>query len=420
MGMELEIADSCTETDFAIAGLRFEPNHVLHMDTGASTPELKVISNRGGVVGHFVTHAEDFAYRDYGLHAGQIDRLTFVAPIGRRVVAELVDCREGSPTLGRKLRLAFSVLPNRQLVIPSGVAHTFENFAGVVTRNDLELYCDPTNPDWRIAVDNTTFPIDTAPEERPVIRTNHLPLPFPAAVMFYRMQQNLLRGGRDEIEHSVDTRIAGAPQRLVATRGWINPPVRVDIDREFPIDGFGFGPNSYFAGARDSYGVLPTLPNCVMDLVTMELDGVERPYALHVRDEVLHTFLDRTGEPVAIELIDLRRDSETFGRHHRVLFACEPRAHVRIPAGVAYRYRGQGGFAVRIEYRLFLDENEPRYDLPPVGADYIAVREMDRVARIGVVPPTVEAPAEVIWFMLRKELEMLGAASVAAPLASAS
>lgn len=419
MNMELEIADSCTDTDFAIDGLRFEPNHVLRMDTGGGTPELKVISNRGGIVGHFVTHADDFAYRDYGLHMGQVDRLTFVAPAGRRVVAELVDCRRDSATLGRKLRLAFSVSPDRQLVIPTGVAHTFENLAGVVTRNDLELYCDPANPAWRIEDDNTTFPIDTPADQRPVVRTNHLPLPLGAAVMFYRMQQRLLRGGRDHIERLVDTRIGGQQQRLVASRGWTNPPVRVDTARELPIPDTGFGANSYFAGAYDSYGVLPTLPNCVMDLVTMQPGRADRPFALHVRSEVLHTFLDRTGELVALELWDLRRNSAAFGRRHLSTFSCEPRVHVRIPRGVAWRYHGDGTFAVRIEYRVFLAEREPRHDLPPVGADYLAVRDGDRVTRIGVEPPTVEAPAEVLWFMLRKELEMLGT-STGAPLATAS
>jgi hypothetical protein len=78
---------------------------------------------------------------------------------------------------------------------------------------------------------------------------------------------------------------------------------------------------------------------------------------------------------------------------------------VRIPAGVAYRYRGGGAFAARVEYALFLDENEPRPDLPPIDADRIMIRRGDLLWRDGVVTPKVPAPPEALWFLARRETE---------------
>jgi hypothetical protein len=67
-----------------------------------------------------------------------------------------MDCRKGSPTLGREVIHEFEPSPLRMLVIPPGVAHAFEGLGRIFTINrplrrggDPELF-EPGNDviDW--------------------------------------------------------------------------------------------------------------------------------------------------------------------------------------------------------------------------------------------------------------------------------
>jgi dTDP-4-dehydrorhamnose 3,5-epimerase-like enzyme len=404
----IQISDECNTAAFGIDGLRFEPNLVLHGDVSDGVRETKILSNTGGVVGHFVTHAPDFEYRDYGVHVGQVDRLTFVSAAPQVITGVFIDCRKRSATLGHKVRLSFTASPSRKLVIPPGVAHTFENIQNVVTRNDLSVYCDAFNTAWNVEDDNLTLALDIAGEDVPALDTNVHPLPFAAAVMFYRMQQHLLRGGRNVTEHVIEADIGGARRAVVASHEKHSAPVRMPaVPGGSRVPGFGFEHNAYLATVANSFAVLPGTDSCVMDFVVLEAAPPtgEAPFALHTRHDVMHTFLDRTGEELVVDIVDLRRDSGARGERTSVTFECDPRAHVRIPAGVAYRYRGGGAFAARVEYALFLDENEPRPDLPPIDADRIMIRRGDLLWRDGVVTPKVPAPPEALWFLARRETE---------------
>lgn len=405
---EIVVADSVATGALGIAGLTFEPNGVRE---NTSIPMTKVYSNTGDIIGHFVTHAPDFRYVEYGIHVGQTDRLTFVASSPRTLTGSFIDCREDSPTVGMEIKLVFAASPARKLIIPNGVAHTFENLGDVVTRNDMHLFCDPANPQWRAEDDNITFPVDIALEDIPRVRANRHALPFSAAILLFRMQQELLRGGREDGSKTVDTTIDGKKRTVVATRKNRSRPLLMPgTPLEGHLPGFGFSANSYFAIADDSWGILPGTRSCVMDLVVFDLDSSERGgYTVHTRHDLLHTFLDRMDEPVVMELIDLRRDSARFGDKRTIAFTCDPRVHLRIPAGVGYRYRGDGRFAVRFEYQLFVDEREPRKDLPPVGADHITVDPRHKYLREGVVTPKLPAPEDALWFLLRQELEVIGA-----------
>ena len=405
----IRVSDDCVSARYAIDGLRFEPNVVLASDDGAGTRQTKVISNTGDIVGHFVTHAEDFRYRDYGIHVGQVDQLTFIASPAKTIKGIFIDCRKQSPTCGLALTLEFSTSSARKLVIPNGVAHTFEDIADVVTRNDMKLFSDPYNPSWSVENDNHTFLLDTPADQIPRLEVNRYPLPFSAAVMFFRMQQEIMRGGRTVDEKPVQANIGGSLHQLVTSHENPSRPLEMPSSEGCEIPGFAFAVNSFFASAPNSWCVLPSTPSCVMDMVLYEFQTDRREvHGMHTRHEVLHTFMDRTGDQVFLDLLDLRSDSATFRDTAELTITCDPRFHVRIPAGVAYRYRGYGNFTIRVEYALFMDENEPRRDLPPIGSDWLTIQGGDLILRDGVVTPKIPAPPEGLWFLLRKELETLG------------
>src|SRR5262245_58605566 len=106
-------------TDLAIRGLRFSPNRVVE---DASRDRMKVVSNTGDIIGHFVTHAPSFKYGDtIGLHLGQIDQLTFVSTEKKMLRGTFIDCRAGSNTLGQRVVLKFATSLARKLIIPAGI-----------------------------------------------------------------------------------------------------------------------------------------------------------------------------------------------------------------------------------------------------------------------------------------------------------
>jgi dTDP-4-dehydrorhamnose 3,5-epimerase-like enzyme len=348
-----------------IDGLWFEPNYRSVRDVGGLS-ERTVFSNPGTIVGHFVTHAADFTYDTFGVHVGQIDRLTFYSYPERRVIGYFIDCREGSPSCGTRLSLAFVTSTNRKLVIPSGVAHTFACLGGVVTRNDLSLFADATNMNWNVLNDDLVFPwteegIKTAPR----VQVNGLEIPLIASTMFYRVQQQVLRDGHSN--HNTDP--------LPQFKGGI------------PDCTFAF--NSFNSIANGSWMIIANTPSCVMDFVIYRFRSEAGPFSVHRNQTLLHTFLDREDSFVTVDVVDLRAKSRTFRERASCSFRCDPRVYLRIPAGVAYKYFGRGDYAVRIERELLTETGEST--ISSVGANTDCTSISDDEARFfdGVEPPSV-------------------------------
>lgn len=374
--------------DLAVHGLRFSPNRVME---SASRDWTKVVSNTGYIIGHFVTHAPSFRYGDtIGLHLGQIDQLTFVSTERKELIGTFIDCRAGSATLGRRVVLRFATSLARKLIIPAGIAHTFENMGRVVTRNDLRLFCSPSNDQWRFEDDLLSMPLDIASDKVAPVEVNTLPLPRSAALLFYRLQSDLMIGGRQGIERRVDTSAArqGVEVGEEASAELSCRPLSVPSG----AIGVRFEPNSMFPVAPDSWGLVPSTPSCVMDMWVVQGSGPTAGYTVHTQYDVLHTFLDRVGDEVCLEVIDLRRASHTFGTTAAFSFYCDERFHVRIPAGVAYRYRAVGSFSLRSESELFIRGDE--IELPSLESD-------SQVIYLGgplpsIHPPTCKAPPDAL------------------------
>ena len=118
-----------------IPGVKWKRNRIQ-----TASEQVKILSNEGSAVHHFVQHTADFSYNTFGIHRFQDDELTFLAVVPKEVTAILVDCRMSSPEFGKRHILTFTTSPHQRLVIPRGVAHTFEGLDGVTTRNDYILY----------------------------------------------------------------------------------------------------------------------------------------------------------------------------------------------------------------------------------------------------------------------------------------
>lgn len=77
-----------------------------------------------GLFTTIVWHGDDSAqaeYPHYALHFAGDDRLTFMD--GTSIVGEFVDCRNGSTTLHKHIRLTWNGDPDRRLCVPAGIAH---------------------------------------------------------------------------------------------------------------------------------------------------------------------------------------------------------------------------------------------------------------------------------------------------------
>ncbi|PHM39183.1 hypothetical protein Xmau_03090 [Xenorhabdus mauleonii] len=403
----LSLPDDCQQVLTSIDGLCFVSNYLLESQAPESHPEIKILSNTGSIIGHFVTHGIGFKYSTFEVHVGRLDRLTFHSSTSKNITGYFIDCRRNSPSRGRRLSMEFTTSTWRKLIIPCGVAHTFENIEGVVTRNDLTLFADASNPTWNLLNDVQFFPCTTEGiSNAPEFDVNTMEIPLTASTMFYGVQRQLLKGGQPRLSSEIQATIAGKDIRLVLSSSQdSSATAQLPSIENGPI-GCYFSLNSFSSIAEASWMIIPTTESCVADWVIIDMEAEESVwFSYHTRQTVFHTFLDREGSAIILEVADLRVGSSTFGRRAVCRFTSNPRFHIRIPSGVAYRYTAAGLHAVRVEYDMFIDSNEPRFDLPPMGADRVNLPAEMLDTADGVNPPNLPLPASVLQMMARYEYE---------------
>jgi hypothetical protein len=159
----------------------------------------------------------------------------------------------------------------------------------------------------------------------PLVTINTLPLPDDMVRFFYRLQQQALLsdtgGGRVVDEFSRDRFPAGCCALRVPTK-W---------------------------ETKDHSMVAPSTYACEMFFFTLHLNGGRsHDFEKNGSRNLIHTFLDRHGEVIELEVLEICKKSgmETITR---APWTCDPSIGLRIPAGVHYRYVGVGQFAVREE-----------------------------------------------------------------------
>jgi dTDP-4-dehydrorhamnose 3,5-epimerase-like enzyme len=95
---------------------------------------------------YIVDHgSNEYTHDAYGIHLHQQDKLTFLGEKSKNIVLHVVDCRKDSPTLHMRETLEFCPSPLHYLVIPPGVAHSFEGLEDIFTINRPAVYVQ----DWQ-------------------------------------------------------------------------------------------------------------------------------------------------------------------------------------------------------------------------------------------------------------------------------
>ena len=186
------IDDQTENLTLSIEGLAFKRNPVRDLRRIPGWFSTKLLGSDGPLVSDFVTHEPSFTYSTYGIHVGQDDRLTFMGGNGKRISGKFVDCRRGSPTLHKAVEVSFSPSLHRHLVIPRGVAHTFDNLEYVVTRDEPIWYVSDGNEDWDLDNDLISVRRDQATERFPVVNVNEYLLPDAGHLFQSRLSQSLL------------------------------------------------------------------------------------------------------------------------------------------------------------------------------------------------------------------------------------
>lgn len=178
-----------------IDGLRLEP---VAKTRAGDLPIVRFDGRRPmNIVFH--GHGQPFSYEFYGIHRGTEDRLTFIGPRSQRIVAHFLDCRLNSPSWGRRHVAELSADAGVVLVIPPGVAHTFDGLEDIYTINSFVNYLPEPNDwvdgkvEWNIAADTINLPRDAA--EIPRVRCNSLA----ASEVFYEMTARNIAASLDGV-----------------------------------------------------------------------------------------------------------------------------------------------------------------------------------------------------------------------------
>ncbi len=325
-----------------------------------------------------VTHDPNFNYDQYGIHVGQVDRLTFLGPPTQTINGYFVDCRKGSPTLHQTVELTYWPSPDRKLVIGRGIAHTFDGLQNIVTVDEPIHFVAEGNPDYNLYNDVVNFPRTFTPDLWPLVRTNDLPIPVECYRFITDKQHKLFSAGgvtypvRFQVELGGERRyVVAIPKHGTMTASDANGLGMSQAPTH--IDGVEWGAN-YFASsgissADTSFYVIRN-PHCEMKELLhfgSEIDGSSiGPHEYPVMLTVL-------GDPqtaVRVDLVDRRVSSPTETEQATIMLSPDPTRHLFIQGGIQYTLSSSTWMIVRVEKasRVGELENGTTLSLSETGA----------------------------------------------------
>ena len=369
------IRDDELDREFEILGLCFEPNQVTHSPYCEGWFTEKVVSSPGPLISDFVTHGPDFEYSTSGIHVGQTDRLTFFGSPTRIITGHFVDCREGSATLHKQLSINFSASSRRRLIIPRGVAHTFDGLAGIVTRDEPVWFASEKNPHWNVT--NDLVSILRTETSFPVVAVNELPLSEAIHLYMARLQQTVLQDPKSYMTR-FELEIAGKRQYVMfQDQTWNKEGRSVEaLIRSFDNAGVSVCRSKYAITGKASWTIVPNTSSAVCDVVRLparSASGRDNHF-LHTRTKKWYTILTSEGRPFSLSTVDLRRNSASYGQRQVCKSVADPRVSFCIEPGVAYRFELAEDTYFRTESEILLSEAEPDATLKPIGADLVIIQ----------------------------------------------
>jgi len=395
------VADHDLSCAFAIEGLRFEANSCLKLTGPTCWFSCKLMSSAGPLISDFVTHEERFAYSSYGIHIGQDDRLTFMGDSSGPIIGYFVDCRVDSPSRGVQVIAEFSPSLLRHLIIPRGVAHTFDNLERIVTRDEPVWHSDDENPDWN--VDNDLVSVDrSVPLAKfPIVRPNPYRLPDQAHVFISRLSQSLLETPRAYMARYKLT--IGGLERYVMFEPieWAQDDNEVATLTSITLPGGVKASRARYAatGSR-SWTLVPSTDSCVADVLLLEASPLGSEHFYHLRTQKVYTFLTE-GVTVTMSIVDCRSNSANYGKQTVINFTADPRITFTIDQGIAYRFSASTTVLVRCEHNVFADQHEPREDIPMFGNDILVHTLGDSVPHVAL--PSLKCPGVIVYQLAKYE-----------------
>ena len=382
--LRYDIADGCLEFEFPIEGAHFQPSCTQTLSGENGTRRVVRISEGPGIA-DYVTHEQDFQYSTFGIHVGQDDRLTFFG-YGQQIRIHLIDCREDSTTFGWQVGATARASSERVLVIPRGVAHTFDNLAGVTTRDEPIWYADQ-NPDWN--PDNDLISFSRRGDTAPAPRVNSSRLPVMAHLLLSRMSQKTNEAVRGAYASRYLTRIRGEGQYVMIRPSW-------NVERA-DVDDTGYIHRNRFTmtGAK-SFTIVPNIDSCTSDVVEVECTGEGGNFARHNLSRRWLTWLTGSAD-IRVEVV------KPDGQRLLIDFN-DPAVSVVIPVGSWYRFAGNGRFWMRSELELTTSSTDQSVGY---GADIEYASESEPLCS-----PSHESPAKFLAGAAVNALARMEAASI--------
>jgi hypothetical protein len=316
-----------------------------------------------------------------------------------------VDCREHSQTFQQQVELHFHPSYARKLIIPRGVAHTFDDLEGIVTRDEPIWYVSDNNPDWDIDNDLIAVKRETPISSFPTVKVNEHLLPDEFHEFQSRLSQNLLKTPKaylsrskvtdgDDIRYEYDEPSWGGEEFQFAEK------VR-SLDQ---YEGVRFIPSNYALTGPRSFTIVPSTDSCISDVYFVDASSplIENSHMLHLRTRMYLTILNNEGDPLQFSFRDLRPNSSGSNVERLVTTSCDPRLTIIIDPGIGYAFHSPKPLIVRLEQEVFADENEPRFDLPMFGQDYmiLASNIPSSIPKL----PTLKCPPSVIKLLAKTEI----------------
>jgi dTDP-4-dehydrorhamnose 3,5-epimerase-like enzyme len=311
---------------------------------------------------NIVTHGnQKFDYGQYGIHLGQQDVLTFLGASRKIIVGRFIDCRKHSPTFRCVEEFKFTPSSGRTLIIPPGVAHTFNGLEGIITLNAYDLFLPPledlikSSLGWMPESDIINLPLDIPPASIEGV----VPMSEPAAnAVYYRIGEYQLRT-MDEAEMAhAETRTFtladGRQVRLMLKADSREPHVR-EVLPASAIEGVSFRQHPRVTTGPDSYisPVPGPSPFYVVDHGEEAYDFDS--YGIHLGQEDHLTFLGEGHRMIGLKLVDMRRGSPTLHKEEWLEFPCDPQVELIIPPGVAHALFNMGSIHTLNRPVLYLD-----------------------------------------------------------------
>jgi dTDP-4-dehydrorhamnose 3,5-epimerase-like enzyme len=402
--MSRNINDDVTDLSLSIEGLRFEKNALRPLAGPRGWFTSKLSSSPGPLVSDFVTHEEGFRYATYGIHVGQDDRLTFMGDSGKLIEGYFVDCRADSPTFHGFAHIRFIPSLTRRLVIPRGVAHTFDNLEGIVTRDEPVWYSDEGNDAWNIDNDLISVQRDRDVDSFPAIRGNRHLLPDDVHLFMSRLSQSLLENPKAYLARYL-LKIGGKEQYVMFEPSlWARDHAEVrGLTSRTRIPGVAIRRARYALTGPRSWTLVPSTSACVADVLQLPTRKSRvAPTFLHARTRKYYTVLSERDADLTLSSVDCRRGSKHLGRKSEVSIRCDPRVVIIIDPGIAYSLRCPEPLLIRCEHEVFADAREPRHDIPMFGQDLIPFSARHRTRGLDV--PDLVCPDSVLYAMAKYEV----------------